>query len=134
VHLKKPFFRYNTVSAERHDHISASGKKASMYVGPREFRDFSFHWLTDANKTSMETFWQSVRDGSAFWIVFDDSVRKIDGTWTIDPSGDPYICGDDSDGNVITETEYTMESTELIFTPEEVYGYWSVTMRVREVV
>jgi len=147
MHLKQPFFRYGlssyfypgvtmediteTKSVERYDHISGSGKKASFLVGSRNFKDFAFHWLSDSDKTLMETFWDSIKDGSSFWIVFDDSVRLFgDGSLF----GDGYLFGDDSDGDAITSTEYTTENMELTFTPEEVYGYWSVSMRVREVV
>ena len=147
MHSKKPFFRYGvdgyfypghtmedvtvTPTVERHDRIAGSGKKASYYVGSRDFLQFSFKDLTDAEKTSMETFWDTVKDGDPFWIVFDDSARKFgDGTLF----GDGYVVGDDIDGDAITSTQYTVESMELPFTPMETYGYWQTTMKVREVV
>jgi hypothetical protein len=98
-------------------------------------RDVTLRWLDSTARAEVESFWDAVKDGAEFEYVLDDSVRLL-GTgppsgWLI---GDGYLIGDDVDGNAITTTTYVMESTELVFTPGEVDGFWDVTFTMREAV
>jgi len=146
-HLKKPFFVHGllthvyvgdyvtaeniteTKSVERHDHTAANGATAHCLVGSRDFYEFMLRWIDATTKTDLETLWGNIKDGTAFTLVWDDSVRKMDGTWDMDGT---YTMGTDSDGNAIASTEYVIAQTEMTFTPEEVDGYHQVMMRVRE--
>jgi hypothetical protein len=147
MHLKKPYFVYNddtsyfypnvpagnisdTEGVDRFDHISADGTKLSYYVGPRTFREVTFRWISEAKKIDFIAFWNAVRNGSTFRYASDATVRKL-GTGTL---GDGYILGQDTAGVTITSTYYTAENTELVFTEDEVYGFWTTTIRMREVV
>ena len=147
MHLRKPFFSYNndvdyyypgvpaqdivdTSGVDRLDHIAADGTKLSYYIGPRTFQDVVFRWISDGKKAEFQTFWGAIRGGSTFRFISDDTVRTL-GTGTL---GDGYKLGQDSDGATITSTYYTAENTELIFTEDEVYGYWTTNLRMREVV
>lgn len=147
MHLKKPYFVYSndivhfypgtpaenvtdTDGAERHDHVATDGTKMSYYVGPRVFQEVTFRWLSDAKKVEFKTFWAGVRNGSTFRFVTDDTVRRL-GTGVL---GDGYILGDDSDGDAISSTEYTMDTTDMVFSQDEVYGRWTTTIRMQEVV
>jgi len=147
MHLRKPFFSYNndidhfypdvpaqdivdTEGVDRFDHIAADGTKLSYLIGPRTFRDIGFRWISEAKKTQFQTFWAAVKGGSTFRYASDDTVRKL-GTGTL---GDGYKLGQDLEGATITSEYYTAENTELVFTEDEVYGYWTTNMRMREVV
>ena len=147
MHLRKPFFSYNqdisyfypgvpgqdivdTEGVDRFDHIAADGTKLSYLIGPRAFRDVAFRWISDAKKAEFLTFWDAIKGGATFRYATDATVRKL-GTGTL---GDGYILGQDADGVTISSTYYTAENTELVFTEDEVYGYWTTNMRMREVV
>lgn len=150
MHIRKPFFQYNGGGAafipdqtaedekephavERIDQIAGSGKKASLYIGPRTFEEVTFRWLDELNdgkKTEALTFWDAVKDGSEFEYVFDDSTQFA-GTGV---AGDGSIAGIDSDGDAIICRAMTVENTEIMLTPESVEGYWMFTLRMREVV
>ena len=147
AHVKQPFFvtagggHYypgctaesvtDTESVERYDHIAGSGKRGSVLVGSRDFKDVTFQWISDAVKATLITWWDEVKDGSEFDYVMDDSIEKFDGTWDFDGT---YTFSTDSDGNAITSTTYTIENTELVFSPGQLYGFWTTSMRLREAV
>jgi hypothetical protein len=146
LHLKKPYFRYGTTyvlpgvpvddvsithTAERYENVAADGTTVSYYVGPRDFVEKEWRWIDSTSKGYMETWWNAVRDGTHFWLVYDDSIRLMDNSWDFDNS---YTIGTDSDGVAITETEYITDDTDLVFTPEAVDGFWRTVRRFREVV
>jgi hypothetical protein len=147
IHLKKPFFGYDgptyvypditaeniieTDSVERFDHTAADGTTAHCYVGDRNFYEFTYRWVDSSTKSTLETLWDTIKNGEKFDLIWDDSVRKMDGTWDMDGT---YTMGTDAAGDVIVTTEYVTAQTEMVWTPEEVYGYWQVTMRMRETV
>ncbi len=147
MHLRKPYFVYNddtsyfypdvpaqniadTEGVDRFDHIAADGTKLSYYVGPRTFREVTFRWISESKKTDFKGFWDGIKGGGTFRYATSSTVRKL-GTGTL---GDGYILGQDSDGVTITSTYYTAENTELVFSEDEVYGFWTTTIRMREVV
>ena len=87
--------------------------------------------VIDTAKTNMEAFWDVVKSGRTFQYVMDDTVA-ICGDGTV--CGDGTICAVDSDGSAVPSTSYIVESTELVFSPAPVYGYWTTTLRMREAV
>ncbi|MCP4898885.1 MAG: hypothetical protein GY906_18085 [bacterium] len=146
MHLKQPFFRYDgthlypgvtaeniieTTGVERYDHTAADGTTGHCYIGDREFYEFTYRWLDSTAKADVVTWWEACKGGQAFELIFDDSVRKMDGTWDMDGT---YTMGTDSDGDAITVTEYIVAQTELVFTPDEVDGYVQTTLRFRKTV
>jgi hypothetical protein len=126
----------DTESVERYDHIAASGNRGSVLVGSRDFKDVTFNWISDAVKATLITWWDAVKDGSEFDYVMDDSVRKFGtgppASWKFDTAS--YIFGDDIDGAAITSGTYTIENTELVFSPGQIDGYWTLSIRMREAV
>jgi hypothetical protein len=147
MHLVQPYFVYNhnestwapgvpftewyteTLQAERYDQVAADGTRYSYFVGDRDIFDFRLQWLDDTDVDNFRPFWESVKDGSTFSIVLDDSVRKC-GTGTC---GDGYFCGDDSDGDAITTVSMVLDSTEMTIQPGEVHGTWSIEFVARKV-
>ncbi len=146
THLVKPFFNTmgggilpdvaeeNTVetkAVERHDQIAASGKRQSYLVGSRAFRDVTYRWQDSTQKALWETFWDAVKDGTIYQY-YDDDTTPIAGTSTI--ASTTLIAGSTTGTAALTTTDMVIENTELIFDEEEIYGYWSVTIRQREAV
>jgi len=149
MHLKKPYIVYDKgksqiepsvaeeghterPTVERTDYVSADGTKLSYQVGARTLFEVTFRWQTDALKAEWLTFWEYARDGSPFTYVMDDSVTRY-GSGTLYGSG--LLYGEDSDGDAITETEYTLENVDFPVSEEEVYGYWRIgPLIMREVV
>jgi hypothetical protein len=146
THLIKPLINYagggiqpgvaeeNTVdrkAVERHDHVSANGKRQSYLVGSRTFRETTFRWQDSTQKTAWESFWTAVKGGQTFQYYDDDSI-PIAGSSTI--ASTTLIAGSTSDSDAVVTTNMVLENTELTFDEEEVYGYWSVTLQMREAV
>lgn len=144
----KPFFGYNNnedylypgegrenyrepKQVERFDHVSANGQKVSYYVGGRDFIEVTIPWQTDAQLVEWQTMWDTISQGDEFSYHTDDSI-PICGDGTI--SGDGTICGDPASGDTYTMTTVTLEDTEFNPEPEEIDGYWRMTIRMREAV
>ena len=147
AHLVKPFFNYGMVGlypdvdedelgdidgVERHDHIAASGKRQSYLVGTRGFRDVTFRWQTDALKTKWETMWAVIRDGRRFEYYDDDSIPKYGGSGLT--YGSTLIVGSTSDSDAVVQTNMVIENTELSYEREDVDGFWSISVQMREAV
>lgn len=152
AHLKQPYFVDASLThyypgctaendteikaVERFDQITASGKRGSVLVGSRAIKEITLQWIDSTAKTVLEAFWDAVKDGSEFDYVVDDSVRRFGtgppASWKFDTGG--YIFGDDSDGNAITTTRYTLDNTELVFAPGQVDGFYETTLTMRKAV
>jgi hypothetical protein len=146
LHLKKPFFDYSHGSGtlfpdvdeenarapktvERHDHISANGKRLSYLVGARDFIESTFRWQSDALRTSWHTMWDAIKNGSVFQY-HEDADISLCGDGTV--CGDGSLCGADSEGDATVTTAVTVENTELTLDQEEIDGYWVATLTMRE--
>ncbi len=146
INIIKPFFNITggsflpevseenarqTEAVERYDHIAASGKRQSYLVGSRMFRDVTFRWQDSTQTALWETFWSVVKGGKTF-LYMDDDTCPIAAT-TLN-CGTGIINGNTITGAALVTKNMVMEDTEMTFDEEEIYGYWSVTIRMREAV
>ncbi len=118
-------------AVERNDQISSSGKRQSYLVGSRAFREVTFRWQDATKKALWETFWDAVKDGSVY-RYYDDDSTPIAGTSTI--AATTLIAGSTAGTAALVTTNMVLENIEMVFDEEEIYGYWSVTIRQREAV
>lgn len=152
AHLKKPFFIYGDSvfypdvghedlrtpkTVERFDHVAASGKTIHYLVGSRDFIENTFRWQSsiapagNTFKDQWETFWDSIKDGTQFWYVDDTPKNKVSAALNCNTT---VICGDNEDDAPLVETKVVVDQPELNMQEEVVDGYWSVRLRMREVV
>ncbi len=118
-------------AVERHDQVSANGKRQSYLVGSRAFRDVTFRWQDSTQKTLWETFWTAVKDGTTF-RYYDDDSQPLAATTTI--CATTLLAGSNTAADAVATTDMVLENTEMSFDEEEIYGYWSVTLQMREAV
>lgn len=147
THLIKPFLMYDTTAiypgvdedelgdidaVERYDHIAASGKRQSYLVGSRGFRDVTFRWQDDTLKAEWESFWAAIKNGRTFQYYDDDSVPKLGDAGLL--LGSSFIIGGTTGDGTVVQTDMVIENTELSYDREDVGGYWSVSVQMREAV
>ena len=129
----EPYRTYHEARrVRRNDTITGTGKKFSQYQGASRVITVSWDWITDAQITTWETFWDAVKDGTPFVYHDDDSYSRCnDGTVCNDGS----TCGG-LNTNGATDNVYSVTTEDAQFAPEqmELYGYNSVTMTMRQVV
>ncbi len=116
--------------SERFDHVAANGRTLSYFVGARSFIEATFPWQSDALLVQWKDWWTSVQDGSPFYYSTIDSV-PICGDGTLCNGGAKIGLGDTATSQDIL---VKVDMVEFVPEREEVYGYWRVTVRMREVV
>lgn len=146
AYLIKPFFSYGATGlkpgvdeedprtprgVERFKHVAANGRVITYKVGRRKFIEVTFRWQDQTLKTEWETFFDAVDSGQRF-VYYDDDTVKFAAASGVDASAFPPGAGQPTDGTAVAQTWVTMESEDLDFIQEEIDGYWSVTIRMRE--
>jgi hypothetical protein len=112
-------------------HVAADGTVLTYDVGEREFIEITFEWQTDAQKTEWQTFWDYIRTGAQFYFYEDDSYYLADGSETAD--GDIDASELQTAGATHAEYLVVKDQLELDIAESEVYGYWTVSLRMRKV-
>jgi len=117
-------------SVDRRDHV-AGNYTLSYKVGKQDFIEVRFPWQSDALIIQWNLWWSTVMGGALFYYCTVDSVGLFgDGSLV---GSQPFIGVGDT-GLVNTSTLVKVDMLDFVPEREEVWGYWSVAIRMRKVV
>jgi len=105
----------------------------TYYIGPRHFTEVTFRWQSETLRSEWIDFWDIIEDGTEFYYIEDSHMPLCGGGAKC---GDGSKCGTHTsdDSTAITTTLMTVDQDEFSPDREDVEGYYSIRLRMREYV